>query len=199
MATTTGDTDVATAGSSKFGWLMLSVLRIGLGFVFLWAFLDKLFGLGFATCRKVAEDGSFTISTMCFNPETGSGAWLKGGHVTEGYLVYGGNPNSPFHDFFVNLGADRWTDWPFMIGLLGVGLALMLGIGTRIGAWAGAAMLLFMYMTQMWPANNPILDSHIAYIIAIFAIVWLEFSRQSLGLGGWWRKLPIVKKNPWLV
>jgi len=193
MATTTGDTDVATAGSSRFGWLMLSITRIGLGFVFLWAFLDKLIGLGFATCRTTADDASFTIATMCEK------AWLQGGHVTEGYLVYGGNPNSPFHDFFVNLGGDRWTDWPFMLGLLGVGLALMLGIGTRIGAWAGSAMLLFMYMTQMWPANNPILDDHIAYIFAIFAIVWLEFSRQSLGLGGWWRKLPIVQKNPWLI
>lgn len=193
MATTTGDNGVATAGSSKFGWLMLSILRIGLGFVFLWAFLDKLFGLGFATCRTVAEDASFSIDLMCEK------AWLSGGHVTEGYLVYGGNPNSPFHDFFVNLGGDRWTDWPFMLGLLGVGLALMLGIGTRIAAWAGGAMLLFMYMTQMWPANNPILDDHIAYIVAIFAAVWLEFSRQSLGLGAWWRKLPIVKQNPWLV
>ena len=193
MATTTGDTGVAVTSSSKFGWLMLSVLRIGLGFVFLWAFLDKLFGLGFATCRTVAEDASFSIDVMCEK------AWLSGGHVTEGYLVYGGNPNSPFHDFFVNLGGDRWTDWAFMLGLLGVGLALMLGIGTRIGAWAGAAMLLFMYMTQMWPANNPILDDHIAYIVAIFAAVWLEFSRQSLGLGAWWRKLPIVKQNPWLV
>ena len=117
--------------------------------------------------------------------------------MTEDYLVYGGNPNSPFHDFFVNLGADRWTDWPFMLGLLGVGLALMLGIGTRIGtrigAWAGAAMLLFMYMTQMWPANNPILDSHIAYIIAIFAVVWLEFSRQTIA----W--IPVVVATPSIV
>ncbi len=193
MATTTGDTDVATAGSSKFGWLMLSILRIGLGFVFLWAFLDKLIGLGFATCRTVADDGSFTIAAMCDK------AWINGGHVTEGYLVYGGNPNSPFHDFFVNLGADRWTDWPFMLGLLGVGLALMLGIGTRIGAWSSAAMLLFMYLTQMFPANNPFLDQHIFYIVAGFAIVWLEFSHQSVGLGSWWRKLPVVKKNPWLV
>ncbi|NTV39687.1 MAG: hypothetical protein HGA51_06990 [Demequinaceae bacterium] len=193
MATTTSDTDVAVTGTSKFGWLMLSITRIALGFVFLWAFLDKLIGLGFSTCRTVAEDGSFTIATMCEK------AWLEGGHVTEGYLVYGGNPNSPFHDFFVNLGADRWTDWPFMLGLAGVGIALMLGIGTRIGAVAGAAMLFFMYLTQMFPSTNPILDDHIVYILAIFAIVWLEFSRQSLGLGSWWRKLPIVQKNPWLV
>lgn len=178
---------------SKFGWVMLSVTRIALGFVFLWAFLDKLIGLGFSTCRVTAEDGSFTIDAMCDK------AWVNGGHVTEGYLVYGGNVNSPFHEFFVNLGAERWTDWPFMIGLLGVGLALMLGIGTKVGAISGSLMLLFMYLTQMLPSTNPILDDHIVYIFAVLGIVWLELSRQSIGLGKWWRSLDVVKKNSWLV
>ena len=33
---------------------MLAGLRIALGWVFLWAFLDKLFGLGFATAAENA-------------------------------------------------------------------------------------------------------------------------------------------------
>ena len=193
MATTTGDTGVAVTGGSGLGWKFLSLTRIAIGFIFLWAFLDKLIGLGFATCRTVAEDGSFSIEAMCDK------AWINGGHVTEGYLVYGGNPNSPFHDFFVNLGADRWTDWAFMFGLLAVGLALMLGIGSKLGAWAGVALLVFMYMTQMWPANNPFLDDHIVYSIALIGIVYVELSRQDIGLGKWWRKMPIVQKNSWLV
>lgn len=191
MATTTGDTAVATG--SKFGWVMLSVTRIALGFVFLWAFLDKLLGLGFSTCRSVAENGSISIDAFCDK------AWVNGGHVTEGYLVYGGNPNSPFHDFFVDLGGQRWTDWIFMLGLLGVGLALMLGIGTKVASFAGAAMLLFMYMTQMWPSTNPFLDDHIVYALAGFGIVFVELKYQAIGLGRWWRKLPIVTKNGWLV
>lgn len=190
---TTPTSDAVVASGSKFGWAMLSVTRIALGFVFLWAFLDKLIGLGFSTCRQVAEDGSFSIDAFCDK------AWINGGHVTEGYLVYGGNPNSPFNDFFVDLGAQRWTDWIFMIGLLGVGLALMLGIGTKVAAWSGAAMLIFMYLTQMWPTTNPFLDDHIVYALAGLGIVYVELQRQSLGLGGWWRKLAIVQKNKWLV
>lgn len=190
MATQTGDTDVATTHGSKLGWSFLSLTRISLGFVFLWAFLDKLLALGFATGRD-RETGVVDYF--------GDAAWISGGPITEGYLVYGGNPDSPFHDFFVNLGSERWTDVPFMLGLLGVGLALMLGIGTKIGAWAGAAMLVFMYLTQMWPANNPILDDHIVYSLAAIGIVYVELQRQSIGLGGWWRKLPIVQKNGWLV
>ena len=193
MATTTSTGDATVANGSKFGWAMLSVTRIALGFVFLWAFLDKLLGLGFSTCRKVAEDASFSIDAFCDK------AWINGGHVTEGYLVYGGNPNSPFNDFFVDLGGQRWTDWIFMVGLLGIGLALMLGIGTKIAAWSGAAMLIFMYLTQMLPSTNPVLDDHIVYALAVLGIVYVELQRQSVGFGKVWRKLAIVQKNKWLV
>jgi len=186
MATTlepqTTNTAPALTGH-KLGWIFLSLTRIAIGFIFLWAFFDKLLGLGFATCRTVAEDGTYTISALC------DAAWVKGGHVTEGYLVYGGNPNSPFHDFFVGLGAQRWTDWIFMIGLLGLGLALMLGIGTKVAMVAGPLMLVFMYMTQMWPANNPILDDHLIQALAIIGIVLVELGHQSIGLGKPWRKL----------
>lgn len=192
MATTLETpTKAPTPTGTRTGWVFLSLTRIAIGFVFLWAFVDKLLGLGFSTCRTVAEDGTFTIDTFCEK------AWVNGGHVTEGYLVYGGNVNSPFHDFFVNLGAQRWTDWIFMIGLLGIGLALMLGIGTKIGAISGTLMLVFMYLTQMWPSTNPVLDEHLVYSLAIIGIVWVELGHQSIGLGSWWRKL--VGSNTWLV
>ncbi len=194
MATTeVAPTEASVFAGSSLGWKFLSITRIALGFVFLWAFIDKLLGLGFSTCRTVAENGSISIDAFCEK------AWINGGHVTEGYLVYGGNPNSPFNEFFVNLGAQRWTDWIFMIGLLGIGLALMLGIGTKVAAWSGAAMLLFMYATQMWPATNLFLDDHIVYALAGIGIVYVELQRQDIGLGKVWRKLPIVQKNTWLV
>ncbi|WP_156162344.1 hypothetical protein [Demequina iriomotensis] len=190
---TTEPTSTASggAGRSAFGWAMLSVTRIALGFYFLWAFLDKFLGLGFSTCRTTAEDGTYTIDAFCDK------AWINGAPITEGYLVYGGNVNSPFHDFFVDLGAQRWTDWPFMIGLLGVGLALMLGIGTKVAAWSGGLMLLFMYLTQMLPSTNPFLDEHIIYILAILGIVWVELEHQTIGLGRWWRGM--VGEKSWLV
>lgn len=193
MADTTRTAEPAVVTRSKVGWALLSVTRIALGFYFLWAFIDKLLGLGYQTCRSVAEDGTITIARFCEN------AWVNGGHVTEGYLVYGGNANSPFHAFFVDLGAERWTDWPFMLGLAGVGLALILGIGTKIGAWSAGLMLFFMYLTQMPTVTNPILDEHLIYILAIAAIVLVEKERQSVGLGRWWRSLPIVQSNGWLV
>ncbi len=63
--------------------------------------------------------------------------------------------------------------------------------------FAGPAMLLMMFVTQMWPQNNPFLDDHIVYALAIIGIVLVELGHQSIGLGSPWRKL--VGKNTWLV
>lgn len=186
------DTATATAGAgSRTGWIFLSLTRIAIGFIFFWTFLDKTFGLGFSTCRQ--DDGS--VEYMCDR------AWINGARMTEGYL---GSSTGPFADFFKNLGTMAWTDWPYMIGLLGIGLALMLGIGTKVAMWTGPLMLGMMYVSHAWPgtggnAQNPFVDDHIVYILATIGIVLVELTRQAVGLGTWWRKLGIVQKWQWLV
>jgi len=193
MATTTDTNGVTVASGSKLGWVALSISRILIGFVFLWAFFDKLIGLGFTTCRS-KEEGSTAIDVMC------DSAWLSGGKITEGYL---GSSSGPLGDFYSGLGAQRWTDWIFMIGLLGIGLALILGIGTKIAAWSSVAMLALMYTSHAWPFSagmtNPFVDEHIIYAVAGVGIVFVELQRQAVGLGTLWRKLPFVKNYAWLV
>lgn len=184
------DTAVGPVGS-RVGWTFLSLTRIAIGWIFFWAFLDKLFGLGFSVCRQ--EDGS--VQVMCER------AWLEGGAVTQGYL---GSSSGPLEDFFVGLADQRWTDWGFMIGLAGVGFALIFGIGTRIAAVAGSLLLAMMYVSHAWPGTggnptNPFMDDHILQILAIIAIVLLERRWQAIGLGNWWRRLGVVQKNPWLI
>jgi thiosulfate dehydrogenase [quinone] large subunit len=192
MATTTGDTDVAVTSGSRLGWTALSIARILIGFVFFWAFIDKLFALGFSTGKD-----SKTGVVDYFGPK----AWINGAHVTEGYLK---SSSGPLGSFFSGRGAQRWTDWVFMIGLAGIGLALMFGIGTKVAAWSGVAMLAMMYTTHAWPgtvtgATNPFLDEHIVYGVTAVGIVFVELKRQAVGLGSWWRKLPFVQKNNWLI
>ncbi|WP_297081413.1 hypothetical protein [uncultured Demequina sp.] len=190
----TSTTTVEGPVGSRAGWVMLSITRIVIGFYFLWAFIDKAFGLGFSTCRNSAEDGSFTVDVFC------DSAWFNGfPRITEGYLVFGGNPQSPFNDFYVDLGGQAWTDWPFMIGLLGIGLALMLGIGTRIGAISATLMLLMMYTTQIPLSTNPFLDDHIIMIVAVIAAVLLEARYQAVGFGQAWKRMGVVEKNRWLI
>src|SRR6188768_1446704 len=196
MATTLdAPTTVPTLTGHKLGWTFLSLTRIAIGFVFLWAFFDKLLGLGRSTCLTISEDrATYTTNFLCSpDPVKGGGAWIHGSHVTEGYLVYGGNPTSPFHEFFVGLGAQRWTDWIFMLGLFAIGFALMAGVGTKLVMFAGPLMLTFMYLTQMWPTTNPFLDDHLIQALAIIGIVLVELGHQSIGFGTWWRKKVGVK------
>lgn len=177
----------------RTGWVFLSITRILIGFVFLWAFLDKTFGLGFATGRD-RETGAITIG--------GPDAWINGGRITEGYL---GSSSGPFADFFKSLGTQAWTDWPFMIGLLAIGLALMLGVGTRIAMVAGPLMLAMMYVSHAWPGvggntTNPFVDDHVVQALAIIAIVILEANYiQKIGFGESWKRLDVVQKNRWLI
>lgn len=187
--TAMGTTEVTSPPGNRVGWVFLSITRIAIGFIFFWAFIDKLLGLGFSTCRD-RETGE--IDAFC------DAAWINGGAVTEGYLA---SSSGPFAEFFQGLADDRWTDWPFMIGLAGIGLALMLGIGTKIAAWTGPVLLGMMYVSHAWPnqggnTTNPFLDDHILQIVAIIGIVLVELTHQSVGFGKVWRRA--VGSRTWL-
>jgi thiosulfate dehydrogenase [quinone] large subunit len=159
-------------------WLGLAATRIALGFIFLWAFIDKLWGLKYAT--------------------PAAKAWVNGGSPTTGFLKGAGGP---FAGFFHSLAGTPIADWLFMLGLLGIGVSLILGIGIRIAAWAGAAMMTLMYFA-VWPntaakSNNPLVDDHVIYALILLTIGWAQ-PNQKLSIAGWWGSLDIVKKNPWL-
>jgi thiosulfate dehydrogenase [quinone] large subunit len=137
----------------------IAIMRISLGFLFLWAFLDKTFGLGFATLAK--------------------NSWLNGGSPTSYYLskvVMG-----PFADLYHSIAGNVFVDWLFMAGLLGIGVSLMLGIFTRIGAIAGIVLSILLYATTLPKINNPFFDDHICYIMGLL-IVLFEAENQKLSL-----------------
>ncbi len=152
---------------------LMAGLRLALGFVFLWAFLDKAFGLGRAT--------------------PADGAWLDGGSPTEGFLANA--PTGPFASTFNSLAGAAWADWLFMLGLAGIGIALLLGIGMRIATVAGAVMLVLMWAAVLPPANNPVVDDHLVYAGLLFLLLVLG-AGDVLGLGRWWRSLPLVQRIP---
>lgn len=152
-----------------------ALLRIVMGWIFLWAFLDKLFGFGFAT-----PDGK---------------SWLDGASPTAGFLLHG--TSGPFTNLFASLAGQPWVDWLFMGGLLGIGLALILGIAMRLAATTGSILLTLMYLALLWPKNNPFIDEHIVYILVLCILVYMN-AGDTWGLGRWWKSLPLVKKMPWL-
>ena len=163
-----------------------AVLRLSIGWVFLWAFVDKLFALGFATGRD-PESGVVDL----FGPA----AWINGGSPTLGFLKFG--TDGPLAGFYQGFAGAAWADWLFMIGLAGIGLSLMLGIGMRAGVAAGVAMLVLMWSAALPPANNPFMDDHLIYAIALIALAQLG-AGHTWGLGAAWERLPFVQRHPLL-
>ncbi|WP_327366045.1 hypothetical protein [Streptomyces sp. NBC_01217] len=165
---------------------VLASARLLMGFVFLWAFLDKTFGLGYATA-------------------SGKG-WIDGGSPAEGFLghVAVGPMESTFHAW---AGA-AWADWLFMLGMLGIGLALAAGVALRLTAFAGTAMMALMWVAEWPPAQhlsdgsmsmstNPFVDYHLVYAVVLIALA-VTSAGDTLGLGRLWARLPFVRGNGWL-
>lgn len=154
---------------------VLVVLRIVFGLTFLWAFVDKLFGLGHGT--------------------PSNGAWINGGSPTKGFLS--SSATGPFAGFYHSIAGAGWADWLFMLGLVGIGLVLLTGIGMRIGTIAGAVMLMMMWSVTLPPADNLFLDDHVIYAGLLVAFLLLR-SGDTLGLGRWWSNTALTRRMPWL-
>ncbi len=164
----------------------LAALRLAVGFVFLWAFLDKLFGLGYATPSK--------------------GAWIHGGSPTRGFLSH--VQVGPMRTMFQSWAGAGWADTLFMLGLLGVGVALTLGVGLRLSAVAGSALLLLMWAAE-WPmaqhtvtgapsgSVNPFLDYHLIYALALVTVA-VGAAGEVWGLGRPWARVALVRRHQWL-
>lgn len=156
---------------------LLVAMRLSLGWIMFWAFIDKMWGLGFAT---VPED-----------------AWLVGGSPTTGFLMYG--TKGPFAPWFQALAGQVWVDGLFMAGLALIGLALIFGIGMRIAGMSGAAMMVLLWLAALPPEHNPFMDEHL-----IYAFMFISLSLKGThaghwgGLGRWWSKTALVKRWPWL-
>ena len=84
-----------------------------------------------------------------------------------------------------------------MIGLAGIGVALMLGVAMRIAAASGALMLVLMWTAVLPPANNPFMDDHLIYAGCSLLLAALGAGR-TLGLGTWWESQPLVRRHGWL-
>ncbi|WP_298460784.1 DoxX family protein [uncultured Cellulomonas sp.] len=152
---------------------VLAVSRIVIGFTFLWAFVDKTFGLGFATPAERA--------------------WINGGTPAQGFIT---NIEGPFADFF-QVFANPFGDVLFMVGLLGIGVALVAGAGLRIAAVTGTLLLAFMYLAELPAAlggNNPVVDSH-WHEALLLIIAAVTLSGDTWGVGKIWAR---IVGNSWL-
>jgi thiosulfate dehydrogenase (quinone) large subunit len=154
---------------------LLAGIRIALGWTFLWAFLDKTFGLRHDTVS--------------------SRSWLNGGSPTKGFL--GSAAKGPFTGLSHALAGTGAVDVLFMSALLGIGIALILGVGMRLAAAAGAVLTLMMWAAVLPPASNPFMDEHLIYAATLIVLA-LSTAGDTLGMGRVWASTSLVKRAGWL-
>jgi thiosulfate dehydrogenase [quinone] large subunit len=159
-------------GEKKVARYVWAVVRLCLGFTFLWAFADKLFGLGRGT--------------------ESAKAWLNGGSPTTGFLK---GAAGTFAGPFNSIAGAPWADWLFMIGLFGLGIALIAGVGLRVVAATGGLLLVFMWAASLPLDNNPFMDDHLVYAVVLAGLA-LAHAGDTLGLGKWWGATATVKRFP---
>jgi thiosulfate dehydrogenase [quinone] large subunit len=143
--------------------------RLALGFVFLWGGYQKL----------VTE-------------------W-SGGMATKGFLSGASVAGGPFADFFNSL-AGNWTVEYFVVfGEFLIGVALLLGIFTRVASVSGILQMT-LFTIAMWPiadspSANPIIDVRTFYLV-IFLMMFFLVPGRFLGGDGVLRNLGFVTARP---
>lgn len=163
----------------------LAVLRIATGFVFLWAFLDKTFGWSYST------------------PSAKS--WVNGGSPTKGFLS--SVQVGPFQSLFHDVAGTWYADWLFMLGMLGIGVALIAGVAVRASAVAGVVLLAGMWLAEfplakhdsigaLTGSSNPLTDYHVIYALVLIVLA-ATYAGTAWGLGRMWARLPFVSSHRW--
>lgn len=163
----------------------LAVLRISTGFIFLWAFLDKTFGLHYST--------------------PSAKAWIHGGSPTKGFLA--SVEVGPFQSFFHTIAGTWWANSLFMLAMLGMGVALISGVAVRAAAASGALVLAMMWLAEFPPAqhlssglpsasSNPLVDYHFLYAV-VLVVLAVTYAGSTWGLGKTWSRLPYVHSHRW--
>jgi thiosulfate dehydrogenase [quinone] large subunit len=178
---------------------VFALLRFAMGWTFLWAFLDKAFALGFSTGR-VLNDAGETVKIGFF----GDAAWIHGASPTAGVLGFA--MKGPFVHFYQTITGYQmtatgptsaaWIDWVYMLSMLLIGGALILGVGVRLASLGGIAwMAIFYTATAIWPEHNNFVDEHLVAAL-VLAGLFLANAGRYYGLGKVWQRTELVKRHP---
>lgn len=180
--------DLAEVGGSlvtSTAMRALAVLRVATGFVFLWAFLDKTFGLGYST--------------------SSAHAWIHGGSPAGGFLK--SVDVGPLQSVFHSVAGTWWTNWLFMLAMLAVGVALIAGVALRAAATSGVRVMALMWLAEFpfarhtstgaaSASTNPLTDYHLIYALVLIVLA-ATYAGSTWGLGRTWARLPFVRSHRW--
>lgn len=170
----------------RAGAITAALLRIVLGLVYLWAFLAQGLGVGYTNTDPPDPAAPAAVTYgwhFSYDADTG---WITSGFSHSPTAPYVGKTHGPTAWLVQELptGVDDFG-WIFALG--GLGIALTLGICSRIAGWGGLVLNLMIWFAGFPPSSNPIFDAeHATFALVIFLLMWIEASNYW-GVGRWWR------------
>jgi len=161
------DMDTRTKGEYT-----LALFRILVGWIFLAAFIDKIFGTGFQT----PPGGGFIDGVS-------PSSYVS--YVTTGLLA----------DFYKSIAGNLAMDILLVAALLILGVTAILGIASKLTTIGSVLFLVIMYTIQLPPVDNPIIDHRIIMAVGMVA-VYLLGGYERLSIHAKWKESFLVKKLP---
>src|SRR5471030_905245 len=149
-------------------------IRLCMAWTFLWPFMDKMFGLG--------------------HDSTSAQAWINGGNPSKGFLS---GAIGPFASFYQSIAGAGLVNVLFMVGLLGIGVALLLGVAMKPACVAGATLLVLMWSASLPPDNDVFMDNHMIYALLLIGLVVVG-AGKTFGFGNRWERTGLVQRHRWL-
>ena len=171
------------------------VVRLLVGSAFLWSFLDRLYGLGVPTpaAEGWIDGGSPTASTLWYDlrgPLADPVRAITGARVIRG-------PSS-FERYSVVtrlVEPHAWVDWVFMLSMLIIGMALVLGVLTRICAVGGMVwMAVIQAVTALWATSSLLVALHVLTFLLLGGIAIVGHAGHP-GPGVMWQRLRFVRTH----
>jgi thiosulfate dehydrogenase (quinone) large subunit len=164
-------------GLSKYRGIGILLTRVTVGWVFLYAGLEKVFGSTPFTAAGFLKFG--TIGTTAEK-------------VADGTIV------NPTHGFWVSLAGNATlmpiVNFLVVFGEVAIGAALILGLATRFASIAGALMMTLFWIAA-WDFAFGVIEYH-----SVLAIVTLSLgiigAGEFFGLDALVETTPIVKRAP---
>ena len=159
---------------------VLVVLRVAMGWVFLFAGIEKVLALG---GKPFSAAGYLQFAT--------AGTW-------PGVTLEQGQYLNPTHPFWASLGQNAGLvgviNVLVVFGELAIGTALILGLFTRFAAAMGSLMVTFFFIAS-WDFANGIVNSDAIYVI-LTASLGIMGAGRVFGLDAVIEKTEFVRKAP---
>ncbi len=171
--TTASTTEGATAERPYLRYVW-AITRLSMGWIFLWPFMDKMFGLGHET--------------------PSAKAWINGGNPTKGFLS---GSIGPFSGIYQDIAGNSLINVLFMVGLLAIAVGLLLGIAMWPACIAGATLVTLMWSASLPPANDVFMDDHIIYALLLVGLAAVG-AGKTFGFGTLWAGTGLVQRYRWL-